>query len=253
MRDRPLDSYEPNPVLAWVYRRFFENIEVDEAWMRAVRDADSRGTVVYVLRNLSFVDFLALDYLTKRHDLPRIRFANDLGLWILEPMRAGRLDSLRPRGPEGDVRDLDRAVSTGASAALFLKRPPHLLEGAARGKIEGDHLLGALLDLQRRRPQRILLVPQVFVWSRSSRTRGANVIDAVFGPSEWPGNMRSVGQFLANWRSATLRAGEPVDLSEFLAKESDGAADEVFVRRLTYTLLRRLERERRAIVGPVKK
>src|SRR5579872_5993737 len=225
MRDRPLDSYEPNPVLAWVYRRFFENIEVDEAWMRAVRDADSRGTVVYVLRNLSFVDFLALDYLTKRHDLPRIRFANDLGLWILEPMRAGRLDSLRPRGPEG----------------------------AVRGKIEGDHLLGALLDLQRRRPQRILLVPQVFVWSRSSRTRGANVIDAVFGPSEWPGNMRSVGQFLANWRSATLRAGEPVDLSEFLAKESDGAADEVFVRRLTYTLLRRLERERRAIVGPVKK
>src|SRR5579872_1527112 len=135
MRDRPLDSYEPNPVLAWVYRRFFENIEVDEAWMRAVRDADSRGTVVYVLRNLSFVDFLALDYLTKRHDLPRIRFANDLGLWILDPMRGGPLAALRRRSPEGDAGDLVRAVTEGSSAALFLKRPAHLLEKHTRGKI----------------------------------------------------------------------------------------------------------------------
>ena len=258
MNDRPsgpLASYEPNPVLAWVYRRFFESIEVDEAWVRAVRDADARGTVVYVLRNLSLVDFLALDYLTKRHQLPRIRFANDLGLWVLEPMRSGWFDALRPRKPEGDVANLERAVSSGASAALFLKRPPHLLERSARGKgkIEGDHLISALLDLQRRGPGRILLVPQMFVWARSSRTRGANVVDALFGPSEWPGNVRSIAQFLANWRHATLRTGEPVDLSDFLAKESDGASDDVLVRRLTYTLLRRLERERRAITGPAKK
>ncbi len=73
------------------------------------------------------------------------------------------------------------------------------------------------------------------------------------GPREWPGNVRSIVQFFANWRHATLRAGEPIDLKEFLAREADGAADDVLVRRLTYTLLRRLERERRTIVGPVRK
>ena len=169
---RPLVSYEPNALLAWVYGRFFESIEVDESWARAVREADSRGTVVYVLRNLSFVDFFALDYLTKRHHLPQIRFANDLGLWILEPMGRGWLNALRPRTVDGDAADLERAVSSGASAALFLKRRPQLLPRGARGRIEGDHLIRALFDVQRRSPGRVLLVPQVFVWSRSAGSGG---------------------------------------------------------------------------------
>jgi glycerol-3-phosphate O-acyltransferase len=253
MTDRPLVSYDPSPLLAWLYRRFFESIEVDESWARAVRDADSRGTVVYVLRNLSLVDFLALDYLTKRHHLPQIRFANDLGLWLLEPMRSGWWYALRPRTSDGDAVDLERAVSGGASAALFLKRSPHLLEGKARGKVEGDHLVRALFNVQRRDATRVLLVPQVFLWSRSPGTRGGNVTDALFGTSEWPGSVRSIVQFLANRRHATMRTGEPVDLRDFLAREQDGAGDDVLVRRLTYTLLRRLERERRAMVGPTRK
>lgn len=250
---RSLPSYAPSPILAWLYQRFFESIEVDETWARAVRDADARGTVVYVLRNLSFVDFFALDYLTKRYNLPKIQFANDLGLWVLEPMGRGWLNALRKRTPEADASDLERAVASGASAALFLKRPPHLLEGRARGKIEGDRLIRALFDLQRKSKRRILLVPQTFVWSRSAGTLGGGLGDMLFGPSEWPGNVRSIAQFLANWRYATLRAGAPVDLAEFLDKEGLGTDDDVLVRRLTYTLLRRLERERRSIIGPARK
>jgi glycerol-3-phosphate O-acyltransferase len=253
--DPPLAPYEPNALLAWVYRRFFESIEVDEAWAKAVREADARGTVVYVLRNVSFVDFFALDYLTKRHGLPRIKFASEMGLWVLEPLGRGWLNALRPRARHADGLGLDRAVSSGESAALFLKRPAHLLEGSAgrKGKIEGDPMIRALFDVQRRSPARILLVPQVFVWSRSAERRGGNLADAIFGPSEWPGNLRSTAQFLANWRHATLRAGAPVDLTEFLEREGPGATDDVLVRRLTYVLLRRLERERRAIVGPARK
>jgi len=255
MDERPLLPYHPNPVLAGIYRRFFDRIEVDDAWLRAVRAAMARGTVVYVLRNLSLVDFLALDYLTKRHDLPQIRFANDLGLWLFEPIRPTRGwgNLLRPRKAEDDVANLVHAVTTGASAALFLKRPAHLFEASARGQIEGDHLVRALMDVQRRGAGRLLLVPQVFVWSRSAGTRGGNLASALFGSSEWPGNVRSIAQFLTNRRHATLRAGEPIDLSEFLEREGRGGGDEILVRRLTYALLRRLERERRAILGPTRK
>jgi glycerol-3-phosphate O-acyltransferase len=251
--ERPLVSYEPSALLTWIYGRFFESIEVDEAWTRAVRDADSRGTVVYVLRHLSSVDFFALDYLTKRHGLPKIRFASDLGLWFLEPMGRGWLHSMRRRDADTDASDLVRAVSDGASALLFLKRRPQILATGSRGRIGGDHLIRALFDLQRRSDKPVLLVPQVFVWSRSAGTRGGRLANAVFGPSEWPGNVRSIAQFLANWRHATLRAGAPVDLKEFLDREGESAGDDVLVRRLTYTLLRRLERERRAIVGPARK
>jgi glycerol-3-phosphate O-acyltransferase len=251
---RPLVSYEPNPVLAWLYHRFFEHIEVDTAWIQAVREAESRGTVVYALRSLSFVDFFALDYLTKRYMLPQVRFANDLGLWILEPMGRGWLQALKPRDEIGDAEDLRQAVLEGSSAALFLKRPPPPVFGSRRGKIEGDPYLRALFEAQRTSDKPILIVPQVFVWSRSPDHAQHSIVDAVLGPSEWPGKVRTIAQFLANYRDVTLRAGEPVDLRQFLAHETNAApSDDVIVRRLTYTLLRRLERERRAIIGPTKK
>ncbi|HVJ92272.1 MAG TPA: 1-acyl-sn-glycerol-3-phosphate acyltransferase, partial [Labilithrix sp.] len=278
-----LSMYEPNPALAWIYHRFFEHIEVDQTWATQVREAESRGTVIYVLRNLSFVDFLALDYLTKKLDLPRVRFANDLGLWVLEPALGARkngssslrrwLSPLAPRTEESDVARLRRAIDDGASAALFLKRPPSILEPSAlvrrrggapralptRGKTEGDVFLRAVLEAQRASSTPILLVPQVFVWTRSADERKHNIVDSLFGPREWPGKIRTVTQFLMNWRHVTLRAGEPVDLQAFLDHQQKPGADgrvpgdDVLVRRLTYTLLRRLERERRAVVGPTRK
>src|SRR5690349_2083421 len=135
MNDRRSPArHEPRPALGWLYARFFESIEVDEAWLQAVREADRRGTGVYVLRNLSVVDFLALGYLTKRHQLPELRFANDFGTWILQPMRGGLFSALRKHSPAADAAELEYAVQGGHSAALFLKRPPHLLEGTLRGK-----------------------------------------------------------------------------------------------------------------------
>jgi glycerol-3-phosphate O-acyltransferase len=271
MSDGP-ESYAPNPALAWIYQRFFEHIEVDQAWAGRVREADARGTVLYVLRNLSFVDFLALDYLTKSLRLPQVKFANDLGLWVLEPMGRGWLSALRPRREVDDIKRLREAIDGGHSAALFLKRPPTLLDpppvarqrgGVARalptrGKTEGDAFLRSVLEAQRARSTPILLVPQVFVWTRSPDAQKQNAVDALFGPREWPGKIRTVVQFLANWRHVTLRAGEPVDVQAFVeqeTKQADGVTppDDVLVRRLTYTLLRRLERERRGVLGPAKK
>ncbi len=274
-----LESYVPNPALAWVYNRFFEHIEVDETWAANVREADARGTVVYVLRNLSFVDFLALDHLTKQLRLPQVRFANDLGLWVLEPMGRGWLSALRPRRETDDLGLLRKAIDGGHSAALFLKRPPTILDPPpvargqraarplpSRGKTEGDAYLRTVLEAQRAKDAKgdrapILLVPQVFVWTRHADEQKHNAVDALFGPREWPGKIRTVVQFLANWRNVALRAGEPLDVSAFLAQEAESARasgermppDDVLVRRLTYALLRRLERERRAVTGPAKK
>jgi glycerol-3-phosphate O-acyltransferase len=48
-----------------------------------------------------------------------------------------------------------------------------------------------------------------------------------------------------------LRAGEPLDLSAFLAK--DGVSEDQAVRRITYAMLARVERERRSVTGPAEK
>ncbi len=259
--------YEPNAVLRWLYRRFFDAIAVDPAWVATVRKAAEKGTVVYALRNLSLLDFLALDHFTKRFGLPQVRFSNDLGLWILEPMGKGVSRLMRPRTRDDDLRDLRAAIEGGASASLFLKRPPNVGRPSAsgRGLLEGDDFVRTLIELARERKARgderpIVVVPQLFVWTRrpDRRERGG-LFDALLGTREWPSAIRALGQFLFNYRDVTVRAGEVLDLSELLEREAEETApapppsDEVLVRRAIYVLLRRLERERRVIVGPAVK
>ena len=122
--DRELTrTYEPNPVLRAIYQRFFDKIQVDEAWLREVRALSERGSIVYVLRSLNFIDFFALDYLTKRYHLPQVRFVNDLGLWILNPMGKGWLNAILPRpnvSPSDELEDdlLDKAWGLEADSRL---------------------------------------------------------------------------------------------------------------------------------------
>jgi glycerol-3-phosphate O-acyltransferase len=251
-------TYQPTLALQALYSKFFDAIQVDEAWIRSVRQLASTGTVVYVLRNLNFVDFLALDHLTKRFGLPEIRFANDLGLWTVNPLSPGFIRRLIPGASTPPVEELRMAVEDGGSAALFLKRRPGVIDvatGASRGRglKEGDELVRTLLEVQHANPSRpILLVPQVFVWTKRPDTRGTRALDFLLGPREWPSAVRTVGQFLANYRHVELKAGEPLDLRSYLATTAP-ATDEIHVRRIVYAVLRRLERERRSVTGPAEK
>jgi glycerol-3-phosphate O-acyltransferase len=259
MGERPVTkTYEPNVALQALYSKFFDAIQVDEAWIHSVQKLASTGTVVYVLRNLNFVDFLALDHLTKRFGLPQIRFANDLGLWILNPsMGRGFMKALLPSAGATPSAELESALAEGGSAALFLKRPPGVLDVAAgatggRGLREGDDLVRTLLEVQRHTSRPIFLVPQVFVWTKRPDTRGTRALDFLLGPREWPSATRTVGQFLANYRHVELKAGEPLDLAQYLATAAPGS-DDGHVRRIVYAILRRLERERRGVTGPAEK
>lgn len=245
---------ERNAALAFLDRRFFEHITVSDAWLRAVREAAARGAVVYVLRSESLVDVLALAHLVERFKLPPLRFAQDTNLGLLGPLGRSWLDTLLSRGSTVGQR-LERAIEGGGSAVLFLKRPPTVFDTSfaarMRGKSEGDEALQALMGLQRQ-GRTILLVPQTFIWSRRPDSRGHDLIDLAFGSREYPGPVRTAMQFLINYRSVDFRAGEVIDLGAFL-REAGSEADEALTRRLTYALLTRLERERRAILGPAKK
>src|SRR5262249_43994239 len=138
----------------------------------------------------------------------------------------------------------------------FMKGHPSVLARAggagARGLREGDPLLKVLLDFQRETGREITLVPQTLVWTQRPERLGFSVVDTVFGPADFPGDARAALPFLLNYKNAAIRAGEPLSLSSALAPDPS-VTDDMRVRRVAYALLRRLERERRAIVGPVHK
>ena len=243
--------YSPNAILRWLYRRFFAHIRVDENWSRGVREAASKGVVVYVMRSLSFLDFLCLDFLLKKFGLPLVRFVNDLGLWILEPFGKGeRRLSLRRQIPEAEA--LQQTVGDGFSALLFLRRPPKFGSQARRGRELEVDLIETLVAKQRISAQAILLVPQTFVWSKQAGTASPSMLDLLFGPVQWPGRVCVFCQFLLNYRDAKLRSGEPFDLHEFLEKNPD-LTDSEAADKVRYALLRRMERDRAVIIGPMKK
>jgi glycerol-3-phosphate O-acyltransferase len=252
--------YVPNPLLKALYTRFFDRIQVDDNWVAQVRAHAAEGTVVYILRNLNLIDFLALDHLTKRHGFPTVRFVNDLGLWILNPiMGKSWTHGLFPRTTPARADELKEALSTpGGSAILFLKRPPSVIDAAGkatsrgRGFREGEDLMRALITLQRESDRPILLVPQVFVWTKRPDTRGTTVIDWVLGPREWPSPARVVGQFLTNYHGVSLRAGEAINLQSML-RDLGNAPDTQVLNKVVFTCLRRMERERLAITGPARK
>src|SRR5690606_19862707 len=121
-----------------------------------------------------------------------------------------------------------------------------------RGLSQGDELVRALFQIQRKRERPLLLVPLVFLWSKFPDQPGLKPIDFVLGPRGWPSPVRSIGQYLVNRRHVALQVGEPMNVQSLL-ETTTGLPDDVRVRRITYAMLRRLERERRSITGPAQK
>lgn len=238
----------PASILRRIYDPLLRRVPVDEAWARTLRGAAARGAVIHVVRNVSLLDMLALVHLSERFGLPEIAFANDFG-GVLSPA-SRRL--FAPR--ESPAEQLRHAVLAGKSAVLFLKRAPGVIERAStahRGRTEGDALLSELIDIATKTPRRVLLVPQTLVWTMRPERRGFWMRDFLFSPAEFPGEVRALAQLGANLEHVVVRAGEPLDLRDFLATENP--ADPHVVRRLVYALLGRVTRERKSVVGPAQK
>ncbi len=263
----------PTSVLRRIYEPFLRRIPADPAWGETLRRAAARGAVIHVVRNVSLLDLLAIVHLSERFGLPEVAFANDFQEVLGGPRRRGLFG--RAEGAEEALR---KVVLEGKSAVLFLKRAPGVIERAStthRGRTEGDALLSVLLDIASRSasrsslsmgpqaapnpgapdvsvaPGEVFLVPETLVWTLRPQRLGFSVNDFVFSPAEFPGEVRALAQLATNHQHVVVRAGEPLGLREFLAGEVE--ADPHKVRRLVYALLRKVERERKSVVGPAQK
>lgn len=224
--------------------RLFDHLEVDPQWVREVEAAAARGVVVYALRHASTLDLLALDAIVRRHGLPELGFASEIP-------QGARVAGFAFTRSGTEPEDLTRALRRGDSAVLFVQRAPD--RPGSVGKRGDSALLEQLIAWQRTESARaITIAPVLFVWSRRSERRGFSVLDSVLGPADFPGELRQAGQLLANYERAELRTSELLPLRSFLDDEPE-SRDDALAPRLGYALLRRLDRDRRSIVGPARK
>lgn len=253
------EPYEPNPLLRLAFDRLFSNIALEPGWLEVHRRVSSEARVVHVLQSLNFVEFLALDHITKRHSLPRIRFVTDLGLWVLNPMGKGWLNALLPKRRDDASGELERALVHGGSAAFFLKRRANVVELATSGARwlstelkEGDRLVRALLRLQRESDRPIVVMPELFFWTRQPERDALRARDLVLGPPESPTASWAIAHLVGLPGAVRLCHADPLNLADFLATNA-GLTEEALVRRLIYSIMRRFSRERRTVIGPAVK
>jgi glycerol-3-phosphate O-acyltransferase len=246
----------PGPVLRWFFGRFFSFIPFPDEGIARIRQAAERGTVVYVCRNLSYIDYLYFTFAFLSHGLPLARFGNGMKTLFLQPL--GRLvrgvARLWKSKKDDPVAELAEVVRGGDSALLFLRRPQTLL-GWEPGGFRGAYV-EELIQIQRARPRRpIVFVPLTILWgSPAVRAKGArrSLVDLVFGEHEAPGRLRQLWMFFTHFADSQVLVGEPLDLERFLDEEDDLTL-EVAARRVRWQLGGRLESEVRVVLGPARK
>jgi glycerol-3-phosphate O-acyltransferase len=237
----------PGRLVSWFYRTFFRHVKVDERYLEMVRGLSSKGTVVYVMRARNFINYLFFNALCLSQGLPLARFNNGSSLLWLQPISVllrylwAFLMGRRKLSP---TKALCQMVSLNESALLFLRKPRTITTWSQ----EVDRFVPTLLALQREQERPIYLLPQLLIWERRPAKVKRSIFDVVFGEVSEPGILRQLWLFVLNYKSATVKVGEPVDLKTFMAEPP--AEDEETADRVRGQLVGYLEQEFRVILGP---
>src|SRR5262245_65015316 len=147
----PLSAMTPRfgLLFRWFARRFFSHLGLDPGTVARLRELGRRGSVVYVMRYASRLDYFLFNALFLREGLRLSRFANGIRFHYYRPLLEWLRISLGRRdasGPERDRAFVRELAAGGQSFFLFLRtaRLSSLLTSreqvVAQGKSELDLL-----------------------------------------------------------------------------------------------------------------
>ena len=255
----PLSAMAPrfNVLFRGFARRYFRHFGLEDATVRRLRELEARGSVVYVMRYASRLDYFLFNTLFLREGLRLSAFANGIRFFYYRPVLEAVRCWLRARRTGGTHLDHDKTRSfarelarDGASQFLFLRtaRPPL---SRRRPWLEGRAELDLLEDVVRavwtsERP--VHVVPLAIFWRKGPRAR-RRFLNLFYGAAQRPSDLSKVTSFLTTYRDLAVKVGEPIDLSGFIsARRSQGEA--ALARTVRRSILTFLYREEKAVEGP---
>jgi len=264
-----LSAMQPrfNLFFRWFARRFFRHLEMDPAAVATLRALEARGTVVYVMRYASRLDYFLWNWLFLREGLRLSGFANGLRFYYYGPvLRAlrialGRLRALRvlarrrQRAVEHEVgrEHVHDLVRGGGSLFLFLRtdRLGSWLLGrrhAVRKSQAELDFLAEIVGSVWNDEQPVFLVPLALFWRKGPRGV-RRFLNLAYGTATRPTDLAKVTAFLLNYHNLKLEVGDPIDLRAFVQeRRAEGAG--TIVRKVRRSLLVYLYREEKVVEGP---
>ena len=223
------------------------------------------GSLVYVMRYCSLVDYLLINHLLLREGLPLPQFANGISSLWLRPLRdvlaalwrgVRSLQFVRRDGRRVRDRDLvAQLVAGGRSVLLFIRsrrraaavwaRPG---QPAAEARQGSDYLREVVHGLWGKE-QPVFLVPLAVFRGSGLRRRSSRLASFVYSVHEAPSDLKRLVAYVWNARDLTISVGAEIPLNAFIAQFQREGEDRI-VRRLTRALQIFLYREERVVWGP---
>jgi glycerol-3-phosphate O-acyltransferase len=241
--------------------RFFRHFDLDDETVARLRALEQQGTVVYVMRYSSRLDYFLFNTLFRREGLRLSSFANGIRFYYYRPLlEALRIVWRRPRGVSQDVElvrtreyahDLTRA---GASLFVFLRTASLRAQLRSRrraleeGKSERD-LLSEVVRAAMESERPVHVVPLALFWRKGPRAR-RRFLNLSYGALTRPSDLAKVTSFLTTYRGLHVKVADPIDLRAFTAVRQ-GERPAAIARVLRRMILTWLYREEKVVEGPV--
>ncbi|MCC6764821.1 MAG: 1-acyl-sn-glycerol-3-phosphate acyltransferase [Deltaproteobacteria bacterium] len=245
-------------------RRAFRHVQVDPEDIARLRRLAEQGTLVYVMRYRSLVDYFLVNHLLLREGLPLPLFANDISsVWLrrLSDVLRGAWRRLRslgtvPRDREARERDLAaRLTASGRSVLLFIRSSRGAAGTRGRGvraaleTRRGADYLREIVHGLWGKEQPVVLVPLAIFRGSGLRRKGSRLASFVYSVHEAPSDVKKLVTYYWNARDLSISVGAEIPLNAFMTEYRDEGEDRI-VRRLTRALQIFLYREERLVWGP---
>jgi len=244
-------------------QRFFKHFSLDENVVERLKGLEARGSVVYVMRYSSRLDYFLFNALFLRHGLRLSNFANSTHFYYYRPLRQFipilfKLRRGRPREIEHseDREVVRREVHAGRSVFLFLRtqRLKSFLRRRKRG-IRADELDLMVEVVRTARDEdsaaEVFVVPLAIFWRKGPRSEN-RFLNVDYGSLTRPSDFAKVARFLSTYRSLSVKVGDEIDVGLF-ARATPEDEPERIARKIRRAILIYLYREEKGVEGPTLK
>lgn len=239
-------------------RRLFGDCVMSEQVSARIRRLAERGTVVYVLRHRSFIDYFLVNYVLRREGLPLATFANGVSTLSLAPLQAflrGLASILLGRERNQQQHEIcANAVGEGEAVLIFMRGRRSRgvfdrLRNRPRTAPVGTDYLREVVRTQRSTGRPVHIVPLGLFRGHSFRRRETGISALVSSVADVPSDSRKLLTYWWNHKDLFVAGATDIDIGEFLTRyQSD--LEERLVRRLSRTIQVYIHREERLVLGP---
>jgi glycerol-3-phosphate O-acyltransferase len=235
--------------LSGLFIRIFANrIQFNKDIFEKINNLKTKGKVVYVLEAVSFIDFVLLNYLFRKHNLPYPCWANDLVTsykYHISSFKNIFRKNIKEKESNGE--NIKKILRANLSFIYFLRKPKTIfsLQKYLLSNIGMD-----LINIQKNMDEDIILQPIVLFYKKTPEHSEKDVLDTIFGETDAPGYLRKIINFFMWHKNIIIvPSSETISLKSLVLqnKNEEKYREAVILQRELYDLI---EKEKKAVRGP---